>query len=1183
MNMYIFGLSFLFLPISPLHSMTTMMCPFNDLTQDINSCGTKKDVINIVLLVDNDDDAVYYKKNYFDLGNPIIYGQFSGIGSRILCNLGARIIPMTKQQRLIFLELFKLKSDFSNSVTDLSNNDCPVHSILDYRHEIYLTRKKWPVGCEFDKSVYKHLKGRQLLSIESINVIENCDTLIHSQLNQKSFFYLMRHFFENIANQRWSIYDILDATEVANPNDLEYVTFIFDDTYENSMMCERFSLNCPKKMSRFVRFSQSMDVDDLKRIMVTKNDENLESIGNRKLILLDTDWPSAFTYQIQVVVLTSANNMYETVMPVLSELLEDSSVFYMNKQHSELVVKFADGSSSVPLSLLSINDTHLITASHIDISYHYKFITYDTIIFEGSEMKLRERMNEIANQLSVKCKQALSVLANEKISEKVKILFDNTGVLYHLSRAPVQDRSLFFSDLSQSKFQTYYFSINRTNQLFVGDNEYMMLDDIFRSLAFLAHREILSHGKVNSHQRNNTFYLINQYSKAPKVSRTIFMSKYPASMNWNISFTTLFTDTRHPSMSTVKRRPVYQIRIVLSEPFIFRYRPGVDDPKLDPRPKMDKLDREKYEALKAANVHLGYLLEAKRRCPGTGNDQYATHEGDIYYGFLIDIMKHLEKVLEVDFDPCEPADHMFGIYDEVKGEWGGAMKDIIEGKADIIIASLSKTTSRSNVIDFTAQYYDHSGIVLLAGKKQVDNTLFNFIKVFDTTVWMYTGIAILVSGILAWAFEKFSPHAEYKTVNVNNKEETIDMSTTHLSVPQVIEPSNNNGLITQRRFSVISQNTKTQIERLEKENRFTFMESMWSILGSFLLTEGLQYILSPSSLVYMTFFWFFTAIIISTYQANLAARLTVSRLQEEKTLREILVLPNQEFVLEGLQFIRLNFMRCVWSYSDNSIVLEYFYNMHRIEHLFADFWDSHTNKNIDGKSKNTIWEYPVREIYSKLYQNKIRKVHNLTMYFDQLISNRSLGMFIETPYAEYLIRKNCKLAIYGSEFSVKSFGFGVRKGLHFGNDLLLEKLSVKIREMQENRSLSELKRFWWNYNINDDCNPFHMNDDGDKDDMTSSIDIDTVGGTFILLGFGVLLAFLFCLFQLFYMKYIAASYHQWFSVTYIVKSAKEFYQKWKQNRKENLEKPKLRVISVGAKNDNIINAFQSPNHLETYE
>ena len=91
-------------------------------------------------------------------------------------------------------------------------------------------------------------------------------------------------------------------------------------------------------------------------------------------------------------------------------------------------------------------------------------------------------------------------------------------------------------------------------------------------------------------------------------------------------------------------------------------------------------------------------------------------------GFAIDIFGMIVSDLNMEMEMYVVEDGKYGRLHN--GEWDGLMADLVNNKADIIIAGLSITNERSNFIDFTLSYIDEKLGILV----KPQTVLFDFIN-----------------------------------------------------------------------------------------------------------------------------------------------------------------------------------------------------------------------------------------------------------------------------------------------------------------------------------------------------------------------------------------------------------------------------------------------------------------------
>ncbi|CAD5112542.1 DgyrCDS1753 [Dimorphilus gyrociliatus] len=93
----------------------------------------------------------------------------------------------------------------------------------------------------------------------------------------------------------------------------------------------------------------------------------------------------------------------------------------------------------------------------------------------------------------------------------------------------------------------------------------------------------------------------------------------------------------------------------------------------------------------------------------------ATSDPSLYQccsGLCIDLLKMLAEKIGFDFELFEVSDKIWGAYNADTKEWNGLIKDILDGKADMVMTSLKITPERSAAIDFSVPFLE-TGITII--------------------------------------------------------------------------------------------------------------------------------------------------------------------------------------------------------------------------------------------------------------------------------------------------------------------------------------------------------------------------------------------------------------------------------------------------------------------------------------
>ncbi|KAF4794010.1 Glutamate receptor ionotropic, kainate 1 [Turdus rufiventris] len=222
-----------------------------------------------------------------------------------------------------------------------------------------------------------------------------------------------------------------------------------------------------------------------------------------------------------------------------------------------------------------------------------------------------------------------------------------------------------------------------------------------------------------------------------------------------------------------------------------------------------------------------YVMYKKSDKPLYGNDRFE--------GYCLDLLKELSNILGFIYEVKLVSDGKYGAQND-KGEWNGMVKELIDHKADLAVAPLTITYVREKVIDFSKPFMT-LGISILYRKPNGTNPgVFSFLNPLSPDIWMYVLLACLGVSCVLFVIARFTPYEWYNPHPCNPDSDVV-------------------------------------------ENNFTLLNSFWFGVGA-LMQQGSE--LMPKALstrIVGGIWWFFTLIIISSYTANLAAFLTVERME----------------------------------------------------------------------------------------------------------------------------------------------------------------------------------------------------------------------------------------------------------------------------------------------------------------
>ncbi|RWS05264.1 glutamate receptor ionotropic: kainate 2-like protein, partial [Dinothrombium tinctorium] len=418
-----------------------------------------------------------------------------------------------------------------------------------------------------------------------------------------------------------------------------------------------------------------------------------------------------------------------------------------------------------------------------------------------------------------------------------------------------------------------------------------------------------------------------------------------------------------------------------------------------------------------------------------------------YFGYCIELLDRMRLAIynktgiNYWFDLYEVPDGKYGAKDPATGEWNGLIGELQKRKARVAIGPVFVMAERESVVDFTVPYYDLVGISLLMKKPISDSHLFKFLTVLDNSVWLRIGIFYFLSSTLIWLTNILSPYSA-----INNRERI-----------------------------------RNECHRRE----FTWSESLWFCMTSLTPQGGGEAPRNPSGKITVAVWWFFGFTIIAAYTANLAAFLTVSRLDPP---------------IENIDHLSEQF-RVRYATVKDSLEEIYFRRRAHIEREFFKSWQRMAFDGVDMdqqlRAEYALWDYPIVNKYTKML--KQMEITGMPETFEEgmrrvLASYSAHSGFVlvgEATKVRWAKYTNCELIQSGNEFSRKPMALAVAE-----NDTLKDVLSSAILQLLNERKLEAMKEQWWNENVEKkQCEDHRRSSDG--------ISIKNIGGIFVVIFGGV--------------------------------------------------------------------------------
>ncbi|GLG98564.1 Glutamate [NMDA] receptor subunit 1 [Gryllus bimaculatus] len=145
-------------------------------------------------------------------------------------------------------------------------------------------------------------------------------------------------------------------------------------------------------------------------------------------------------------------------------------------------------------------------------------------------------------------------------------------------------------------------------------------------------------------------------------------------------------------------------------------------------------------------------------------------------GFCMDLLKELARTINVTYNLTLSPDGQFGSYiiknssAGGKKEWTGLIRELVDDRADMIVAPLTINPERAEFIEFSKPF-KYQGITILEKKPSRSSTLVSFLQPFSNTLWILVMVSVHVVALVLYLLDRFSPFGRFKLANTDGTEE----------------------------------------------------------------------------------------------------------------------------------------------------------------------------------------------------------------------------------------------------------------------------------------------------------------------------------------------------------------------------------------------------------------------------
>ncbi|KAK9301078.1 hypothetical protein QLX08_006418 [Tetragonisca angustula] len=163
-------------------------------------------------------------------------------------------------------------------------------------------------------------------------------------------------------------------------------------------------------------------------------------------------------------------------------------------------------------------------------------------------------------------------------------------------------------------------------------------------------------------------------------------------------------------------------------------------------------------------------------CPHFNATEYETTKTYCCKGYCMDLLKELSKTINFTYSLALSPDGQFGSYvikdSSVGGkkEWTGLIGELVNERADMIVAPLTINPERAEFIEFSKPF-KYQGITILEKKPSRSSTLVSFLQPFSNTLWILVMVSVHVVALVLYLLDRFSPFGRFKLANTDGTEE----------------------------------------------------------------------------------------------------------------------------------------------------------------------------------------------------------------------------------------------------------------------------------------------------------------------------------------------------------------------------------------------------------------------------
>ncbi|XP_071442342.1 glutamate receptor ionotropic, kainate 2-like, partial [Hetaerina americana] len=510
-----------------------------------------------------------------------------------------------------------------------------------------------------------------------------------------------------------------------------------------------------------------------------------------------------------------------------------------------------------------------------------------------------------------------------------------------------------------------------------------------------------------------------------------------------------------------------------------------------------------------------------------------------FEGFCIDLLKWIAAQVGFHYVIRLVPDHMYGVYDPETRQWNGIVRELMDKRADLAVASMTINYARESVIDFTKPFMNLGIGILFKVPTSQPTRLFSFMNPLAVEIWLYVLAAYLLVSFTLFVMARFSP---YEWNNPHPCLADSDVVENQFSV------SNSFWFITGT-FLRQGSGLNPKVSESMPSRLFSFMNplavAIWFyMLGAYVLVSLTIWVVarfspyewSPPKPCETATYSVPHAVpdpVSSTYlfdhdhgcsggggYGGLGGGYMLG-LGDGQVVENDFTLANSFWFTIGTlmqQGSDLNpkatstrIVGGIWWFFTLIIISSYTANLAAfltVERMITPIENAADLAEqteipygtLEGGSTMTFFRDSKIGIYQKMWRfmESKRPAVFVSTYEEGVkrVLEGDYAFLMESTMLDYAVQRDCNLTQIGGLLDSKGYGIATPKGSPWR-----DKISLAILELQEKGIIQILYDKWWK-NTGDVCN----RDDKNKESKANALGVENIGGVFVVLLCGLALA-----------------------------------------------------------------------------